>query len=438
MKTLNISLLFIISIVLYPVNALTLTEAQEILLKNNRELASVRYSIEKHEFAIKETQALYHPSLTSSATYTYFSKKNQLSLSETINTPMGDIPLELDKELGDNDRAEIGIDIAYPIFTGTTRRHLVTNKRHALEAEKLRYKSIKNSLLFSMAVTYIQWHLAAEKSTLHEELCSSLRDELNRTQVLFNSGINIQADVLRAEAELAKAEFDKSNARSMIDSLQYELCKILGISDNSIIPEEYSLVNLIDMSNHEFNDARFELSMLDENVSQLLAMQKATIGRRLPTAATFAGLRVANPGLNMTGDEFMTYGLVGLKFSWDIYDGFANKMQRRGISSQISSVEEKREAMIHQWKIQMDQAQLMVKNTAKMREAAEKVLEAASTFCENIKEAVEAGTAVSTDYLKATIRQNEAELALQQIQAAEDIARLRLVFAAGHEIDFSK
>jgi outer membrane protein TolC len=314
----------------------------------------------------------------------------------------------------------------------------VSNKRHALESEKLRYKSIKNTLLFSMAVTYIQWHLAAEKSSIHEELCRSLEEELERTRELYKSGITIQADVLRAEAELSKAELDKSNAALLIDSLQYEICKILGVTDNSISPGEYSLSDIGSMSSYEFNNSRYELALLDESVSQLQAVEKATFGRRLPTAATFAGLRVANPGLNMTGDEFMTYGLVGLKFSWDIYDGFANKMQRRGISSQIASAEEKRAAMIHQWKIEMDQAKLMLENTIKMRRTAQKALEAATAYSENIKEAVDAGTAVSTDYLKAVTRQNEAELSLQQIKAAEDIARLRLTFSAGHEIDFSK
>ncbi len=438
MREINITCIIIISILFYPVNALTLADAQELLLKNNKELASIHHSIEKHGYEIKEVLALYHPSLTSSAIYTYFSKKNQLSLSETINTPVGQMPLDLDKELGDNDRAEIGIDLAYPIFTGTTRKYLVKNKKHAFEAEKLRYNCIKNQLLFSMAVIYIQWHLAVEKSDLHEELCVSLGEELRRAEVLYSSGVSIKAEVLRAEAELSKAEYDKSNARAMIDSLQYELCKVLGINDNSITPKEYSLPKLNDINHYKFNDNRFELSMLDEGVSQLLAVQKAKFGKRLPTAATFAGVRVANPGLNMSGDEFMTYGLVGLKFSWDIYDGFANKMQRKGILSQIASVEEKKEAMIHKWKIQMDQAKLMLDNMVRLRETAEKTLKAAIAFCENIKEAVDAGTAVPTDYLKATIKQNEAGLVLEQTKATEDIARLKLVFAAGYEMDFSK
>ena len=251
-------------------------------------------------------------------------------------------------------------------------------------------------------------------------------------------GVAVKADVARADAMVANADFEKRGAIAKADSLKYEVCAILGVDDASIAPAEYDIGSLREKTGSPFNDNRFELQQLDEMISQFSFTQKALFGERLPTLLTFAGLRIANPGLNLTADEFMTWGQFGLRLNWTLYDGLANRMKRNQINAQISFMEKKRELAVHQWKMKKEQSALMLQNITAMKEAAVKAGEAATEYCENVKYGVDAGTAVSADYLKAVLEREKAGLQLQQADALENATALQLLYAAGYEIDYNR
>ncbi len=438
MKILKITLIIILTFFPRESYTLTLGEAQRLMLENNKELQMKRSNIENQKYAVKEVKAMYQPSLASSASYTLFSEKSHISFSDSIQTPMGLLPLDMDRELGDYDRIEIGLDMSYPVFTGNSRKYLLESAKHSLNAENQGYNAIKNRIIFMLGAVYVKWDFSHKAFKIHNEMCEILQEELERTRLLYSKGVSTNTEVLRAEAALYNAELMLDISKAGADSLRYELCKIIGIKDSTVYPEGSSVIDSWKNRDYEFNENRFTIAMLEQNISQLNFSQKALSGKKFPNAAVFAGFRLANPGLNMGKDVFMNYFLAGARISWDIYDGFKNKMQRKKISSQISAVEYKKENLINDWKLEVEQAALMFDNASKMRISAEKSLKAAKALCKDLKNSVDAGVAVLTDYLKAVTKQNEAELAMLRAENIEKFAILRMKYSAGEELDYEK
>lgn len=414
---------------------ISLSDAQQLLLTNNKQLRAVHHGVERQTLLVQQAKASFQPQLSAAASYGLQSKTNHISF--TLSQP---VPLSIDRDLGDKDRVELGVDVNYPIFTGFSRTHALEQARHTLKAEESRYASVKNQLLFALGAQFITWDVAVKKVAVQEKLVKQIDEHIRRMELLRDGGVLVNSDVLKAKAAGAKARVGLLAAQNSADSLRIAIAALIGVDQTavSLLPlaaKPAAVMKPVE-SPVSLNTDRPELVLINENKKQLEAANRALFGQRLPLLAATAGLRYANPGLDMGGDDFMGYGIAGLRLSWTLYDGMANRYQRASLTKQEAMLDDQEQEMVVSWQAAIAQSTQACKTAGEMVTAAQASLEAAQQYTRNMQNAQEAGTATAVDLLQALTDEAEAAFEYEKARAMVSMTALQLRFVAGEEIKY--
>jgi outer membrane protein TolC len=423
-----------------PAAALTLREAQAILIRDNPDLAILKLEVERAEAQAQETKAAWFPSVDAVGSYSYTSETPRLKLDLPIPPPAG---THIERELGDHDKVEVGVDATYPLFTGFARGNNVDAKRAAVQAREAQWRGARNQLSLKLGALYYAWQLASAQAAYQDKVLNHARDLQKQLQDFVRAGTAVRSRALGAEAKAKASEVDLLSAQNTRDSLAMEVFDFLGGKDSTGFgaPEGLALdtaapahpawegVNAPRMD-------RPEAEALDKGVEQARYGAKALLGQRYPQLYGMAGLRYANPGLDLAGDEFMPYGLLGLQLKWNLYDGSRNSAQRKQLDVQTRVVQEQKRKLEREWRKTMATARLQYSRWSAQFEAARASRDAAQAAAADLKRQFEAGVATGVDWLEARNNQARAEMAMEQARTMQRLALLQWDYAAGKELEF--
>lgn len=163
---------------------------------------------------------------------------------------------------------------------------------------------------------------------------------------------------------------------------------------------------------------------------------KALAGKRLPQLHGMAGLRYANPGLDLAGDRFMAYGLAGLQIRWNLFDGLRNRQQRNQLRIQERILAEQGRKLRSGWEKSMRMARLLHARGAAQLEAAKASLEAARAAAGDLERQLQLGLATEAELMEARNNEARAEWAMEQARTLQKLAVLQWRHAAGKELRF--
>jgi outer membrane protein TolC len=149
-----------------------------------------------------------------------------------------------------------------------------------------------------------------------------------------------------------------------------------------------------------------------------------------------AGLRYANPGLDLAGDEFMTYGLLGLQLRWNLFDGSRNRAQRKQLEVQARILEERKRKLELDWKKSMLTSRLQFSRWAAQYQAAVASRDASEAAEADLKKQFAAGVATELEWLEARNDLARAEMMMEQARTMQRLAVLQWRFASGKELEF--
>lgn len=425
--------------------ALTLGEAQAILFRDNPDLAVLKLEVERAEDQVREARAAWLPSVDASGTYGYTTETSRLQLDLPFPPPAG---THIDRALGDHDRVEAGLDASYALFTGFARGRNVEAKRLGAKARDAQWRASRNQMSLRLASLFYAWQLAGSQAGYQEKL-SRYAGELEKQQQEFvKAGTAVRSRLLSAQARSRAAEVDLLAARNTRDSLAYEVLAFLGGRDGeAALPgtadSAGAAVLLADTSAladtawaAPGDTARPDAEALDLGAAQARAGAQSLAGQKWPQLYGSAGWRYANPGLNLAGDEFMNYGILGLQLKWNLFDGARNRSQRAQLDVQARELSEQKRKLQQDWRKTMATARLQFARASAQYGAALASREAARAAAADVKRQLDAGVATGVDWLEARNNEARAELAMEQARTLQRLARLQWEYAAGKELRF--
>ncbi|MGA2506155.1 MAG: TolC family protein [Chitinispirillaceae bacterium] len=424
--------LFVISALL-PVRAgtLSLAEAQAQLFKNNLDVLTAEVELQKAKDDLTDAQCAYFPSLDASGSYSYQTEKSTLYISQII--PDSTIVMKM----GPNDRAEFGLDLTYPFFTGFSRYYGVTSRKEAVAGQQASLDAVKNRASLGLGILYYQWELSYREADLRTALVEQLESYAKQVAAQRAAGAALQSKLLEARARLQLAKVDLTSVEDETDSLRRELMSSILSKDRTITPDTAAGTALDTQPvPRSVKMERPELIALDHAGAQIEELRKVLRYRHFPTLSGLAGLRYGRPGLNMGINKYMGYGLLGLQLKWNLFDGFQTQTQDALLRRRIDLVDIERTRQIEAIDRSFDQAKRQVNSAAERLSACEASRAAARALAEDLKNSLAAGTATTTDYLNALVNQAQAELLVVQAKTAEKIALLQLRFAAGKTLKY--
>lgn len=436
------AVLFLTAVLSLPTSALTLGEAQDILFRDNADLAMLRLESERALSQSEEAQAAWFPSLDASANYGFTTETSRLKLDIPFPPPAG---TSVERALGDQDKVEFGLDATVPLFTGFSRGHTIGSRQAQARSKEALAQAAHNQLSLRLAALFYGWQLARANALYQAKVSDHAREMQEQLAEFVKAGTAVRSKALAAEARAKAAEVDRLSAENTRDSLALEVLDFLGQGEGqrggqpNLVPDTTELPPppwADSLTAAEGSGKRPEERALEESMMQVRLGGKALAGQRLPQLFGMAGVRYANPGLNLAEDEFMSYGLAGLQLKWNLFDGFRNKQQQRQLAIQIRVLQQQRRKLRNEWWKAMQTSRLQYARWTAQLEAARASREAARAAAADLKRQLELGLSTELDLMEARNNEAKADFVVDQAMTLQRLSMLQWQYAAGKEMRF--
>ncbi|OGS36566.1 MAG: hypothetical protein A2293_10700 [Elusimicrobia bacterium RIFOXYB2_FULL_49_7] len=426
--------LFMFLIVSQTVLSLTLSESQNLLFQQNKDIAVIEAQISQDKAAVSEAWSAFQPTVALRGQYGYQSEVQTLELP----TPIPSITTR--RDMGDHDKTEWGADIQIPLFTGLGRYYNVKSRDAFLQSEQMNLEAIKNSLSFRLGQLFFALELATQRTQTQEALIRQFVQYRDQTVEQHNAGVVAATRVSEAEARLATAKAERVAMADQIDSLRLEIGQLIGRPDTVMVfdfanaaPDSAESARL--MNSRGARD-RPEMAAYDCSSRLLEYRKKGLTSQLLPTLSASAGLRYGNPGLSLSSDEFMSWQVAGLSLNWTVYDGMKTLYQKRQVEQSLVVTRLRKEKESEQWTKALSQARLKWIQANDQLKAARLAESASEEYASDLKNGLDAGTVTSLEYLNALSGLAQARWMVHQARFQVNSAALAIRYASGTPLRF--
>jgi outer membrane protein TolC len=418
---------FIILVFLLQANALTLQQAQNMMFAKNLDIVISNQEYCKKYYELSEAKSVWYPSLDASASYTGFTQKDSINIGVFKNA----IP---------SDKGELGIDLSYPVTAAFVNMYNIKYRDLAIKVKFAQNAALKNQLSFKLGTLFFQWDFSFSQTEVQKLLVSQDEAALAQLKTLETAGIATHSKVLQAQARLESARVQLAACENTSDSMRLELADFIQSPDSALFPEAYSFAltasNTLSIDTVSLNTGRPELMAMDLSLSQLSAFNDILLGQKYPNLIFDVGYRYGKPGLNLTGTDFMGYGIASAQLKFNIFNGFKVSSQQHQNQTQMEIVQFQKQQLVDAFNSSLKTTKLQLKWAQKQEKSALISLEAAQAFAEDLKNSLSSGTITALDYLDAVNSEAIAKLALKQAQFLQNISILKLYYVAGKELKF--
>lgn len=293
--------------------SVTLDEAIEIALQNNKELQAVRIELQRSEDGLRASLGAELPTID-----------GQLEFNQTGNdtTPQGgDVFRNRTQLLGQ-------LEVGYDVYNGGRRNADIERSRQQVYFSKLEVERISEETRFNTSNTYYELQNRDAQVAIAQAAIEDFSQTLRDAQLLEQAGLGTKFDVLQAEVDLANANQALTRAVAEQRNSRRRLAEVLSvgqnveltaadeIKENGIWP--YSLEESIVMAYK--NRAELEQLLVRRDISE--QARQIALSETRPQVSVFANYNFANTfadTLNLTGNA-NGYN-VGARMRWRFYDG---------------------------------------------------------------------------------------------------------------------
>jgi len=252
MKWLIVGLILVFSVPIYANEGpmiLSLEEAIDIALKNNKSILAAREKIREAEGGIITARAGFLPSVSLSGSYTRIAQipamKMQIptgidtvpvSVLNAIGQPTGDfvpLPVAVMEEgtfsFGEPENYTTRATLQQPIFTWGRISNAYSLAQANLKAARADYQKTINDLKFNVTQSFYNVILAKEFVKLSEDSYAQFEQHVDQVEDLYNAGMASKFDLLRTRVQLANMKPQTIRAKNGLELAEAALKMLLGV-----------------------------------------------------------------------------------------------------------------------------------------------------------------------------------------------------------------
>lgn len=121
-----------------------------------------------------------------------------------------------------------GVAASQLIFDGTKTFQDILAAQEDVRSSEYNYQFVSSQVRWRLKTTFLRLQKAQELIRITEEIAKIRRNNLITIQLRYESGLEHKGALLTAEANLAQANYEISQARRGLSYAQSDLCKALG------------------------------------------------------------------------------------------------------------------------------------------------------------------------------------------------------------------
>ena len=227
------------------------------------------------------------------------------------------------------------LDFKQTIWDGglSKAKELINNAETAgnqqqTEVELYQVKEKVNQFFFTSFLIQENLKILEKKTETLSERRKILESAVNNGMILSSELDQLLAELIKTEQMIIEL---KSNKETVLYALSILTGKTTEQLNNLKLPEELAVADL--------SLKRPELDLFSKQNELLTANSEILQKQRNPKLFGFGQAGYGKPGLNMLNNQFDTYYLVGLGFSWNVLDWKTTSRQKQMIKLQQDIVQ---------------------------------------------------------------------------------------------------
>lgn len=303
---------------------ITLEQAIELSLKNNKDIEVARLQVERAEAELRQERAALYPTLDLTSGLTY----NDSAFLDSLTQQRIDSGISEQSFIDREDSSfdfNGGLGIGYDIYDGGRRGASIRAARKQLRSEELDLERIVEQNRFETSRDYYNLQNNDAQVEIQEAAVEDASQTLRDAELLERAGLGTRFDVLRAEVELAQARQRLTTAIANQNIARRQLAETLSIDHSTDLAtadaiEEAGTWNLelAETIVQAFkNRAELEQLLLQREINQeQRTIQLSATRPRLSAEANYT----TNDDFEDEFDLSDRYS-VGLNLQWRLFDG---------------------------------------------------------------------------------------------------------------------
>lgn len=413
---------------------LGLADAQARLFAGSPELRAGAAETDRVRAQRDEARAAYYPSVDAYASYQAFTEANHIHMQ--LPPPSNAM---IDRDLGDRDREEYGVDVSWALFGGGQRRRQALSRQASLRSAEASQRALRDGLSLRLAAVYYGWLAADTAARAQAEAARAWRETFDQASAEVRRGAALRSREADARARWLSAEVDARAAADARDSIGRAAALLLGMPPGTpptfAPPVRDAMPDV--PGNHRDAADRPEIDALRQAAESVTQQEKGLLGQKFPTVSALAGYRLANPGLDLGGDAYMNYGVIGLQARWNLFDGFRNAAQRAQARARREAIEAERARREAFWNEAALSADRAIARLDLSLDAARAALEAAREARSERDAQARQGAALEVERTAARVQEARAALQVRHVELQRMMAGWQRRYAQGETLDFS-
>jgi outer membrane protein TolC len=374
---------------------LTLKEAIDIALRNNRDVQAARLAVTRDQAAIREAQA---------------SQSIQVGLTGTVQNqgaPVITGTRASQNVLGDSSTTDLqgNVQATYTILDAGRNGSLVRAAEEQVKFDRLDLVRVEQLTKGNVLTAYYDLQQADSLTIINQAAVKDATRSLSDAQLQEKAGVGTKFDILRAEVQLGSANQDLENSKGQQATARKKIAQLLSVSETI----EYKAADPV----RELGDWGYQLEdsiiLAFKNRPELKQqLVRRSIAEQQQVVANAANSPQVNLFANYNLGKSISTSLaaqdsysLGARLSWNFFDGGAAGAR----SSQQKTTEEIAENQFttarNQVRFEVEQSYNTLGTSKKNIATSTKALKQAEESLKLARLRFQAGVGTQTDVIQA-------------------------------------
>jgi len=421
---------------IYAQEPLTLAKALEQALEHNPELAVDAPMREAADAGLAASRAGYLPRIDFEQAYT--GGNNPVYVFGTLLTQRRFTAANFALSSLNNPNALDNLQTRFSaqgnIWDFGRTRQRVEGARLGLETTDRGHEDHVRQVLLATLDAYYSVSLARDGWSAAKTSLESAESIVKQAEARVQSGMSVEADLLRGQVYLASARQREIEARGQLEMARSRLNRLMGEPVTAPLGETAPLkpaslpVPAEEGLKAEQARRRPDYQRLQAEIRQAEAEVRSSRAEYLPSIGAYASWEMDNPSLNSYGGNNW---IAGLALRWNIFAGGADAARLRAARQRLEAKKRELSAMESAMTLEIHNAMVQFRSAEQQVEAARAAEAQSEEGLRILKNRYEAGLATMTDVLAADSQRAAARAMFSGAIYRHRLSYAQIEYAAG-------
>lgn len=416
---------------------LTLREAMRTALVHNRVLNATRQQGIAAQAGLTQARAALLPRLDADETFTETNNPT-LVFSNLLNQQRftkDDFAVDSLNHPPSLSNFGTRIRVEQPLFSGGKLRAGLDAAHESVAAADGEQARTEQATIFQTRRAYYGVLLADGNLTTVDRALAAAREHVETARALFDRGVVVRSDLLRAEVLVGSLEHQRIDADNATLTARSQLNYTMG-TDGEIQLQETdawpvldappSLEQSTDIALHQ----RPDLQAMEHAWQRDQATLRQTQADYLPSLGVIGQYDLSSENLSQAGDSYAVF--VGAR--WNVFNGLATTGKTREAAAQAARSRLLRDDLAARIRVEVEQAWRGLMGATRQVEVGERNQERAQENLSIVRDRYAGGLARSVDVLDAVATAEQAEVELLQARVSRQVRHAELDLAIGQPV----